>query len=76
VPNFRRTWSKAEYRRIPRDAPVGTYYCVPCDGLHYPGEPCLYYEDDYDERDYPEWSGVLTTVLHNPIFYHEDGEER
>ena len=51
---------------VPEDAPVGTYFCTPCDDFHYPGELCGYY--DFDPEDefaieeaiadkYPEWSG-------------------
>lgn len=85
MPNFRREIPEyvPPYRRIPRDAPAGTFYCEPCGELHYPGDICWYYESDpEDEREldaqYPEWSGALTTYepLHNPVFYHENGEER
>jgi len=46
--------------------------------LHYPGEPCWYYEDvPWEDEEHPEWSGMLRTHLADEgIFTHEDGSER
>lgn len=86
MPDFRREVPEyvPEYRRIPYSAPAGTYYCEPCDELHYPEDICWYYDGDLDDlieeehaigATYPEWSGVMETY-HDFVFFNEKGEVR
>jgi hypothetical protein len=85
MPDFRRGVPECvpAYRRIPRGAPAGTYYCEPCSELHYPGDICWYYEGDPEDDQelaerYPEWSGAMPThgYDYDHIFIDAEGNDR